>query len=144
MAFWYSLTVLLAICKCSSGNQNSKLLEHVTSLEMKVFGDSPCQNCMLNQRVEYLERVLESILAKDLVSQFVNWLNHFGFTLASAVTNFGFSLMVAVLRICYQFRTNKKFKKWEELEEIKFLHRLERMQFPPTTDYDQASLPERW
>ena len=97
---------------------------------MKVFGDSPCQNCMLNLRVEYLERVLESISAKDLVSQLVNWPNHFGFTLASVVTNFGFSIMVAVLRICYQFRINKKFKKWEELEEIKFLHRLERMQFP--------------
>ena len=132
MAFWYSLIVLLAICKSSSSNQNSKLLERVISLEMKVFGDSLCQNCMLNQRVEYLERVLKSILAKDLVSQLVNWPNHFGFTLACAVTNFGFSIMVAVLRICYQFKTNKKFKKWEESEEIKFLHRLKRMQFPQT------------
>ena len=143
MAFWYSLIVLLAICKSSSGNQNSKVLECVIRLEMKVFGDSPCQNCMLNQRVKYLERVFDSISAKDLASQLVNWPNHFGFALASAVTNFGFSLMVAVLRICYQFRTNKKFKKWEESEEVKFVCRLERMQFPPTAEYDQASLPER-
>ena len=98
---------------------------------------------MLNQRVEYLERVLENILAKDLVSQLINWPNLFGFTLASVVTNFDFSIMVAVLRICYQFRTNKKFQKWEQSEEIKFLCRLERMQFPPIADYDQASLPER-
>ena len=143
MAYWYSLIVLLAICKSSSSDQNSKVLECVIRLEMKVFSDSPCQKCMLHQRVEYLERVLEIILAKDSASQVVNWPNHFGLTLASAVTNFGFSIMVAVLRICYQFKTNKKFKKWEESEEIKFLCRLERMQFPPDADYDQASLPER-
>ena len=144
MAFWYSLIVLLATCESSSGDQMSKLLECVISLEMKVFGHSPCQNCTLSQRVEYLERVLESILAKDSVNQLVNWPNHFGLALASVVTNFGFSIMVAVLRICYKFRTNKKFKKWEESEEIKFLCRLERMQFPPAADYNQVSLPERW
>ena len=144
MAFWYSLIILLAICKSSSGNQNSKVLECVIKLEMKVFGNSPCQNCMLDQRIEYLERVLEIILAKHLASQVINWPNHFGFALASGVTNFGFSIMVAVLRICYQFKTNKKFKNWEESEEIKFLCKLERMQFPPTADYKKASLPERW
>ena len=84
------------------------------------------------------------ISAMDSADQCVNWSNNFAFALASTVTSFGFNLTVSVLRICYTNRVNRKFKRWEESEELKFLRKLERMQFPPAADYDMVILPERW
>ena len=47
----------------------------------------------------------------DLVYQSVNWSNNFAFGLASAITSFGFNLVVAVLGICYTNQINKKIQK---------------------------------
>ena len=77
------------------------------------------------------------------VGQSVNWSNNFAFGLAGAIMSFGFNLTVTVLRICYTNRINKRFKRWEESEELKFLRKLERMQFPPTADYEMTILLER-
>ena len=60
------------------------------------------------------------ILAMNSACQSVNWSNYFAFGLAGAITNFGFNLIVAVLRIWYTNKVNRKFKKWEESEELKF------------------------
>ena len=60
------------------------------------------------------------ILAMNSADQSVNRSNNFAFTLASAITSFGFNLTVAVLGICYTNRVNRKFKRWEESEELKF------------------------
>ena len=84
------------------------------------------------------------ISAMDLADQSVNWSNNFAFALASTITSFGFNLTVAVLRICYTNRVNRKFKSWEESEELKLLRKLERMQFSPAADYEMVMLPERW
>ena len=54
--------------------------------------------------------------------------------------SFSFNLTVAVLRICYTNRVNRKFKRWEESEELKFLRKLERMQFPSAADYEMVIL----
>ena len=79
-----------------------------------------------------------------MACQSVSWPNNFPFSLASTVTNFGFNVAVAVFGIWYRNKVNRKFKIWEELEELKFLRKLERMQFPPTADYEMGMLPERW
>ena len=67
------------------------------------------------------------ILAMNSAGQSVNWSNNFAFALGSTIMSFGFILTVAVLRICYTNRVNRKFKSWEELEELKFVRKLERM-----------------
>ena len=53
-------------------------------------------------------------------------------------------MAVAVFGIWYTNKVNRKFKIWEESEELKFLRKLERMQFPPTADYEMGMLPKRW
>ena len=138
------LFVFTIMCVVASDTQNSELLEKIAKLELSTFGKNPCQNCMVEQRVRYLEIVLKKILAINLVGQSVNWSNNFTFGLASTITYFGFNLAVTVLGIYYINRINKKFKIWEELEELKFLRKLERMQFPPAADYEMTILPERW
>ena len=50
----------------------------------------------------------------------MNCSNKFTFGLASAVPGFGFNLVVAVLAICYTYQSNKKFKRWERAEELKY------------------------
>ena len=113
-------------------------------LELNTFGENLCQNCTVVQRIKYLAIVLKKLLAMTSVGQSVNWSNNFAFGLAGAIMSFGFNLTVTVLRICYTNRINKRFKRWEESEELKFLRKLERMQFPPTADYEMTILPERW
>ena len=83
------------------------------------------------------------ISAMNFADQSINWSNNFPFALASAITSFGFNLTVAVLGICYTNRVNRKFKSWEESEELKLLRKLERMQFSPAADYEMVMLPER-
>ena len=131
--------VFTIMCVVGSDTQNSELLEKIEKLELSTFGENPCQNCMVEQRVKYLDIVLKKIS----VGQSINWSNNFTFGLASAITSFGFNLAVTVLRIYYPNRINKKFKIWEESEELKFLRKLERIQFPPTADYEMTILPER-
>ena len=91
-----------------------------------------------------MELVLKKTLGQNLACQSVNWPNNFAFSLASTVTNFGFNVAVAVFGIWYTNKVNRKFKIWEESEELKFLRKLERMQFPPAVDYEMGMLPERW
>ena len=88
-----------------------------------------------------MELVLKKTLSQNSVCQSVNWPSNFAFSLASAVTNFGFN--VAVFGIWYTNKVNRKFKIWEESEELKFLRKLERMQFPPAVDYEMGMLPKR-
>ena len=90
-----------------------------------------------------MELVLKKTSEQDSACQSVNWPNNFAFSLASTVTNFVFNVAVALFRIWYTNKVNRKFKIWEELEELKFLRKLERMQFPPTADYEMGLLPER-
>ena len=75
---------------------------------------------MVEQRLKYLEIVLKKISAMNLVGQSINWSNNFAFGLAGTIMSFGFNLAVTVLRICYTNRINKKFKIWEESEELNF------------------------
>ena len=90
-----------------------------------------------------MELVLKKTLGQNLACQSVNWSSNFAFSLASTVTNFGFNVAVAVFRIWYTNKVNRKFKIWEESEKLKFLRKLERMQFPPTVDYEMGILPKR-
>ena len=99
---------------------------------------------MLEVRLRHLELLVEKLLAMNLADQSVNWLNNFAFGLASAVTGFGFNLVVALFGIYYTYCINKKFKNWERAEELRYQCRLERMQFPLTADHESAMLPERW
>ena len=72
---------------------------------------------MLEVRLKHLELLVEKLLAMNSADLSVNWLNNFAFGLASAVTSFGFNLVVALLGICYTYHINKKFKNWERVEE---------------------------
>ena len=76
----------------------------------KLYENSPCQNCMLEVRLRHLELHVEKLLAMKLADQSVNWLNNFAFGLASAITGFGFNLVVALFGIYYTYHINKKFK----------------------------------
>ena len=135
--------VVLLLCLALSGTQNSKLELEIKDLEMLVFWEIPCQNCMLNMRIKYLRLTLGKVLATDTLDHSDNWSKKFVFGLAGQVITFTFNVTIAVLRIYLSFWINKKFKKWEESEEIKLLHKLERMQFPPTADLERTRLPER-
>ena len=98
----------------SSDTPNSKLKNTVTVLEKAILKESPCLNCTLEVRIRYLELFAEKFSAVDLADQSMNWSNKFAFGLASAVTAFGFNLVVAVFGICYTHQSNKKFKKMGE------------------------------
>ena len=110
----------------------------------KLYENSLCQNCTLEVRLRHLELLVEKLLAMNSADQSVNWLNNFAFGLASAVTGFGFNLVVALFGIYYTYRINKKFKNLERVEELRYQCRLERMQFPLAADHESAMLPERW
>ena len=112
------LIMFTVICVVSSNTQNLELADKIDELEVIVFGKNLCQNCMVELRVKYLELFLMRTLGRNLACQTVNWPNNFAFSLASAVTNFGFN--VAVFGIWYTNKVNRKFKIWEELEELKF------------------------
>ena len=136
--------IVLLLCLTLSSAQNSKLKLEIEDLEMLVFWEIPCQNCTLDMRIKYLRLTLGKVLAKDTSDHSDNWSKKFVFGLAGQVITFTFNVTIAVLRIYLSFWINKKFKKWEELEELKLLHKLERMQFPPTADFERVMLPERW
>ena len=68
----YLLFVFTAMCVDTSDAQNSELLEKIEKLELSTFGKNPCQNCMVEQRVKYLEIDLKKILAINSVGQSVN------------------------------------------------------------------------
>ena len=132
------------IMSCSLGTQNSKLESEIKDLEMLVFWEIPCQNCTLDMRIKYLRLTLGKVLTADPLDCSDNWSQKFVFGLAGQVITFIFNVTIAVLRIYLSFWINKKFKRWEESEEIKLLCKLERMQFPPTADLERSRLPERW
>ena len=149
---WYIMTlrilllcfVVLLLCLALSGTQNSKLESEIEDLEMLVFREIPCQNCTLDMRIKYLRLTLGKVLATDTLDRSDNWSKKFVFGLAGQVITFAFNVTIAVLGIYLSFQINKKFKKWEESEEIKLLRKLERMQFPPAADLERMRLPERW
>ena len=97
----------------------------------------------LDMRIKYLKLTLGKVLATDTFDRSDNWSKKFVFSLAGQVITFAFNVTIAVLGIYLSFQINKKFKKWEESEELKLLHKLERMQFPPTADFERMMLPER-
>ena len=136
--------VVLPLCLALSSTQNSKLESEIKDLEMLVFWEIPCQNCMLDMRIKYLRLTLDKVLTADPLDHSGNWSQKFVFSLAGQVITFIFNVTIAVLRIYLSFQINKKFKRWEESEEIKLLRKLERMQFPPTADMERFKLPERW
>ena len=135
--------IVLLLCLTLSGTQNSKLKSEIEDLEMLVFREIPCQNCTLDMRIKYLRPTLGKVLATDTSDCSDNWSKKFVFGLAGQVITFIFNVTIAVLGIYLSFQINKKFKKWEELEELKLLHKLERMQFPPAADFERVMLPER-
>ena len=73
------------ICVVPSSAQNLELVDKIDKLELSVFGKNPCQNCMVEQQIKYLELVLMKISAMDLADQSVNWSNNFAFALASRI-----------------------------------------------------------
>ena len=135
--------IVSLLCLTLSGTQNSKLELEIEDLEMLVFWEIPCQNCTLDMRIKYLRLTLGKVLATDTLDHSDNWSKKFVFGLAGQVITFTFNVTIAVLRIYLSFWINKKFKMWEESEELKLLRKLERMQFPPAADLERAVLPER-
>ena len=135
--------VVLPLCLALSSTQNSKLESEIKDLEMLVFQEIPCQNCTLDMRIKYLRLTLGKVLTADPLDCSGNWSQKFVFGLAGQVITFVFNVTIAVLGIYLSFQINKKFKRWEESEEIKLLCKLERMQFPPTADMERFRLPER-
>ena len=138
------LFIVLPLCLALSDDQNSKLESEIKDLEILVFREIPCQNCTLDMRIKYLRLTLDKVLTADPLDHSGNWSQKFVFGLAGQVITFVFNVTIAVLRIYLSFQINKKFKRWEELEEIKLLRKLERMQFPPAADMERFKLPERW
>ena len=139
----FLLFVILLLCIALSDDQNSKLESEIKDLEMLVFQEIPCQNCTLDMRIKYLRLTLDKVLTTDSSDRSGNWSQKFILGLAGQITGFVFNVIIAVLGIYLSFWINKKFKRWEESEEIKILRKLERMQFPPTADMERFRLPER-
>ena len=144
MMCYILLFVIFPLCIALSDTQNSKLESEIKDLEMLVFQEIPCQNCTLDMGIKYLRLTLDKVLTANPSDRSGNWSQKFILSLAGQVTAFVFNMTIAVLRIYLSFQINKKFKRWEESEEIKILRKLERMQFPPTADLEGFKLPERW
>ena len=138
------LFFIVPLCTTLSDDQNSKLKSEINDLEMLVFREIPCTNCSLDMRIKYLRLTLDKVLTTDSSDRSGNWSQKFVLGLAGQITGFVFNVILAVLGIYLSFWINKKFKRWEELEEIKILQKLERMQFPPTAEMERYLLPERW
>ena len=134
---------IVSLCTTLSDDQNSKLKSEIYDLEMLVFREIPCTNCSLDMRIKYLRLTLDKVLTTDSPDRSGNWSQKFVLGLAGQITGFVFNVILAVLGIYLSFRINKKFKRWEESEEIKILQKLERMQFPPAADMERYLLPER-
>ena len=115
------ILLVQSFCVVLSDAPNLKLMDRVEILEKAILKENPCLNCMLEVRIEYLELFVKTFLTIDLVDQSVNWSNNFAFGLAGTITSFSFNLVVAVLGICYTNQINRKFKRWEESEELRFL-----------------------
>ena len=115
------ILLVQSFCVVLSDAPNSKLMDRIEILEKAILRENPCLNCMLEVRIEYLELFVKKFLTMDLVDQSVNWSNNFAFGLASAITSFSFNLAVAVFGICYTNQINRNFKRWEELEKLRFL-----------------------
>ena len=137
------LFITFPLCIALSSNHNSKLELEIKDLEMLVFWEIPCQNCMLDMRIKYLRLTLDKVLTADSSDCSGHWSQKFVLGLAGQVTAFAFNVTITVIGIYLSFRINKKFKKWEASEEIKILRKLERMQFPPAADMELFRLPER-
>ena len=119
------LLVILLLCIALPNDQNSKLESEIKDLEMLVFWEIPCQNCTLDMRIKYLRLTLDKVLTADSSDHSGNWSQKFVLGLAGQITGFVFNVIIAVLGIYLSFRINKKFKRWEESEEIKILRKLE-------------------
>ena len=117
--------IILPLCTALSDDLNSKLESEIKDLEILVFREIPCQNCMLDMRVKYLRLTLDKVLTADPSDHSGNWSQKFVLGLAGQITGFVFNVIIAVLRIYLSFWINKKFKRWEESEEIKILQKLE-------------------
>ena len=76
---------------------------------------------MLDMRVKYLRLTLDKVLTANPLDHSGNWSQKFILGLAGQVTAFIFNVTIAVLGIYLSFWVNKKFKRWEESEEIKVL-----------------------
>ena len=142
----YQIVLLLFTvlwCTTLSDDQNSKLKSEINDLEMLVFCEIPCTNCSLDTWIKYLRSTLDKVLTTNSPDRSGNWLQKFVLGLAGQITGFGFNVILSGLGLYFSYRINKKFKKWEESEEIKFLRKLEWMQFPPTADKERYLLPER-
>ena len=116
---------IVSSCTTLSDDQNSKLKSEIYDLEMLVFREIPCTNCSLDMWIKYLRLTLDKVLTTDSPDRSGNWSQKFVLGLAGQITGFIFNVILAVLGIYLSFRINKKFKKWEESEEIKFLQKLE-------------------
>ena len=88
-------------------------------------GRSHATNCSLDMRIKYLRLTLDKVLTADSSDCSGNWSQKFILGLAGQITGFVFNVIIAVLGIYLSFRINKKFKRWEESEEIKILQKLE-------------------
>ena len=115
------LFIIFPLCIALSDDQNSKLESEIKDLEMLLFQEIPCQNCTLDMRIKYLRLTLDKVLTADSLDRSGNWSQKFILGMAGQVTGFIFNVIIAVLGIYLSFRINKKFKRWEESEEIKIL-----------------------
>ena len=138
------LSVALPMYTALSDDQNSKLKSEIKDLEILVFWEIPCQNCMLDMRIKYLRLALDKVLTADSLDRSGNWSQKIVLGLTGQITGFIFNVIIAVLGIYLSFWINKKFKRWEESEEIKLLRKLEQMQFPPAAELERSKLPETW
>ena len=71
--FKFLLLVILPLCLALSDDQNSKLESEIKDLEMLVFQEIPCQNCMLDMRIKYLRLTLDKVLTADSSDRSGNW-----------------------------------------------------------------------
>ena len=117
--FKLQVLIILPMCTALSDDQNSKLESEIKKI--LVFREIPCQNCTLDMRVKYLRMTLDKVLTTDSLDRSGNWSQKFVLGLAGQITGFVFNVILAVLGIYLSFRINKKFKRWEESEEIKIL-----------------------
>ena len=115
------LFFVVSLCTTLSDDQNSKLKSEINDLEMLVFREIPWTNCSLDMRIKYLRLTLDKVLTTNSPDHSGNWSQKFVLGLAGQITGFIFNVILAVLGIYLSFQINKKFKRWEESEEIKIL-----------------------
>ena len=74
--------IILPLCTALSDDLNSKLESEIKDLEILVFREIPCQNCMLDMRVKYLRLTLDKVLTADPSDHSGNWSQKFVLGLA--------------------------------------------------------------